>query len=112
LHPKTPAYNLITVSAYRAAVASGGNGVIRESLEGRECMMVKTQDTCTVWWPIQTGVADRYAITVKYHYPKELPASGRRLLTDAGNSRMMEYDVQITFTRTGKWNQYTVNTPT
>jgi hypothetical protein len=61
-------------------------------------------------WPVQTGVADIYSITVKYYYPKEQVVKGKLSLYDAGGNRMMQEKVQFTFTRSGKWNQFTVNT--
>jgi beta-galactosidase len=47
---------------------------------------------------------------MKYYYPKEQTVKGRLQLFDAGGNRMMDEAVQFTFTRVGKWNQFTVNT--
>ena len=46
---------------------------------------------------------------MKYFWDKA-PLQGRLLLLDAGGNRMMDEPVSFTFTRTGKWNQFTVNT--
>ena len=61
-------------------------------------------------FPIQTGVADIYSITLKYYYGKEKPVKGKLQLIGTGNTMMLEEDVQFTFTNTGKWNQFTINT--
>ncbi len=55
-------------------------------------------------------MGDIYSITVKYYYPKEQVVEGKLSLYDAGGNRMMQEEVQFTFTRSGKWNQFTVNT--
>ncbi len=36
---------------------------------------------------------------------------GKLQLIGAGNSMMLDETVNFTFTRDGKWNQFTVNTP-
>jgi beta-galactosidase len=105
-----PAYDLKPVAAYRSNVAISGEGVIKDTVNGRFCTVVQTNASATVQWPVQTGVADIYSITVKYYYPKEQAVRGKLFLYDAGGSRMMEENVQFTFTRSGKWNQFTVNT--
>jgi hypothetical protein len=55
-------------------------------------------------------VGDIYSITVKYYYPNEQIVKAKLQLFDAGGNRMMDEEVQFTFTRVGKWNQFTVNT--
>ncbi|MFT3844231.1 MAG: malectin domain-containing carbohydrate-binding protein [Lacibacter sp.] len=105
-----PAYDLKPVTPYRTNVAIVGEGVIKDSVNGRLCAVVKINAAANIQWPVQTGVADIYSITVKYYYPKEQVVKGKLSLYDAGGNRMMQEDVQFTFTRSGKWNQFTVNT--
>ncbi|NCU04327.1 MAG: glycoside hydrolase family 2, partial [Chitinophagaceae bacterium] len=105
-----PAYDLKPVTPYRTNIAIVGNGVTKDSVNGRLCAVVKTNADATMQWPVQTGVADIYSITVKYYYPKQQVVKGKLFLYDAGGNRMMQEDVQFTFTRVGKWNQFTVNT--
>ena len=105
-----PAYDLKPVTAYRTNVAIVGEGVTKDSVNGRLCAVVKTNTAANIQWPVQTGVADIYSITVKYYYPKEQVVKGKLSLYDAGGNRMMQEEVQFTFTRSGKWNQFTVNT--
>jgi hypothetical protein len=105
-----PAYDLKPVTPYRTNVAIVGEGVTKDSVNGRWCAVVKTNAAATMQWPVQTGVADIYSITIKYYYPKEQVVKGKLSLYDAGGNRMMQEEVQFTFTRSGKWNQFTVNT--
>jgi hypothetical protein len=106
-----PAFDLKPITSYRTNVAIPGQGVIKEQFTGRECAVIKTNDKVSVEWPVQTGVADIYSITMKYFYGKEQPVKGKLQLIGAGNSMMLDETVNFTFTRDGKWNQFTVNTP-
>ena len=38
------------------------------------------------------------------------PVKGKLQLIGAGNTMMLDEEVQFTFTSTGKWNQFTINT--
>jgi hypothetical protein len=55
-------------------------------------------------------VADIYSITVKYNWPLEKELKGKLQLIGTGNTMMLEEDVNFTFTRPGKWNQFMMNT--
>ncbi len=105
-----PAYDLKSITPYRTNVAIVGEGVVKDSVNGRLCAVVKTNAGANIQWPVQTGVADIYSVTVKYYYPKEQVVKGKLSLYDARDNRMMQEEVQFTFTRSGKWNQFTVNT--
>lgn len=105
-----PAFDLKTVTPYRTNVAIISTGVNKENFAGRECAVIKSNDKVTIEWPVQTGVADVYAITVKYFYGKETPVKGKMQLIGAGGTMMLEEPVSFTFTRPGKWNQFTFDT--
>jgi hypothetical protein len=107
-----PAYDLKPVNSYRTNVAIVSEGVQKEMFAGRECAVIKSPATVNIQWPVQTGVADIYAITVKYFYPSEKTVEGKIQLIGAGNTMMLEELVSFTFTRSGKWNQFTFNTGT
>ena len=107
-----PAYDLKPITQYKTNVAKLGDGVIKENFAGRECVVIRTNGSATVEYPIQTGVADIYSITMKYYYGKQSPIKGRLQLIGAGNTMMLDEEVQFTFTNTGKWNQFTINTGT
>lgn len=105
-----PAYDLKPITPYRTNVAIISEGVAKDSVNGRLCTVINSNTTTAIQWPVQTGVGDIYSITVKYYYPKEQSIKAKLQLFDAGGNRMMDDDVQFTFTRVGKWNQFTVNT--
>ncbi|MBS1654982.1 MAG: hypothetical protein JSU05_09065 [Bacteroidetes bacterium] len=104
-----PAYDLKPVKAYKTDVAITENGVTKENYNGRLCAIIKGNSNSDIQWPVQTGVADRYSITMKYHYEGKI-SKGIIQLIDAGGNRMLEKQVEFTFTREGKWNQFTVTT--
>ena len=105
-----PAYDLKPVTQYKTNVARLGEGVQKEQFAGRGCAVIKGNNKVTVEWPIQTGVADIYSITMKYFYGSGTPATGKLQLIGAGNTMMLDETVQFSFTNPGKWNQFTVNT--
>ena len=105
-----PAYDLKPVTSYRTNVAIVADGVQKEMLTGRECAVVKSKSAVNIQWPVQTGVADIYSITVKYYYSSEKDLPGRIQLIGAGGAMMLDETVNFTFTRSGKWNQFTINT--
>ncbi len=105
-----PAYDLKPVVQYKSNVVKPTKGIDKELVNGRECATVKTGAAVAIDWPIQTGVADIYSITVKYFYPGEKELKGKIQLIGSGNTMMHEEPISFTFTRTGKWNQFTINT--
>ena len=105
-----PAYDLKPVTQYKINVAKLNDGVTNEMINGRECAVVKSNQQAIIEYPIQTGVADIYSITMKYYFDKQAPIKGRLQLIGAGNTMMLDEEVQFTFTNTGKWNQFTINT--
>jgi hypothetical protein len=104
-----PAYDLKPVKAYRANTASFSAGVTRENFSGKECTIVKSTDEISIEWPIQTGVADIYSITLNYYYPGDTINANLQLI-QAGGSMMQDELLHFTFTRPGKWNSITINT--
>jgi hypothetical protein len=106
----TPAFDLKTITPYRTNVAIVSTGVTKENFAGRECVVIKSNNKVSVEWPVQTGVADIYAITLKYFSPQEKNISARLQMIGSGNTMMLDEPVNFTFTRSGKWNQFTINT--
>ena len=47
---------------------------------------------------------------MKYFYPNQQPIKGKLQLIGPGGTMMLEEEVSFTFTREGKWNQFTINT--
>jgi hypothetical protein len=107
-----PAYDLKPITQYKANVVKLSDGAIKDSVNGRYCAVVQTNNMVTIDYPIQIGAADIYSITMKYFYGKEQPVKGRLQLISPGNPMMPEEEVSFTFTRDGKWNQFTINTGT
>ncbi|MFC0775251.1 malectin domain-containing carbohydrate-binding protein [Terrimonas alba] len=107
-----PAYDLKVVTQYKTNVVRLTDGVQKEQFAGRDCAIVKTNNQVLVEWPIQTGVADIYSITLKYFYGLKTPVAGKLQLIGAGNTMMLDESVQFSFTNPGKWNQFTINTGT
>ena len=105
-----PAYDLKPVTSYRAGIAIVSGEVQKELFNARECVVVRTNDLVIIEWPVQTGVADIYSITVKYFYPLEKALRAKLQLAGPGNNMMLEEPVSFTFTNPGKWNQFTINT--
>lgn len=107
-----PAYDLKPVTPYRSQIALISEGAVKDSLNGRLVCRVTDKREIRMEWPVQTGLGDIYSITVKYFFAGSGPVKGFLQLYDAGGSRMMNEAVQFSFTREGKWNQFTVNTGT
>jgi hypothetical protein len=105
-----PAYDLKPTTQYRTNAVKLNEDVVKDSVNGRLSAVVKTNNKTAVDYSVKTGVGDRYSFTVKYFYGKELEVKGKLQLLDAGGTMMQEEAVNFTFTRTGKWNQFTINT--
>lgn len=107
-----PAYDLKPVTSYRTDVATVSEGIQKEMFATRECAVIKSKSEVNIQWPVQTGVADIYSITIKYHYSFEKEIKGKLQLIGTGSTMMLDIPVSFTFTRSGKWNQFMVNTGT
>lgn len=105
-----PAYDLKPITQYKTSQVKLSEGAIKDSANGRYCAVVKTNNPVTIDYPVQTGVGDRYSVTVKYFYGGEQAVHGKWQLVDAGGNRMQEEPVTFSFTKPGKWNQFTINT--
>ncbi len=105
-----PAYDLKPVTSFRTNVAVISEGVQKEKFAERECAVIKSNAAVTIQWPVATGVADIYSVTLKYFSPHEKNIIGRLQLIGAGSTMMLEEPVSFTFTRPDKWNQFTINT--
>lgn len=105
-----PAYDLKPITQYKANVVKLSDGAIKDSANGRYCSLIKTNNEVVIEYPVQIGAADIYSIAMKYFYGGQQPVVGKLQLIDAGNTMMLEEPVSFTFTREGKWNQFTINT--
>ncbi|HEX6847860.1 MAG TPA: malectin domain-containing carbohydrate-binding protein [Chitinophagaceae bacterium] len=105
-----PAYDLKPITQYKTNVVKLSDGVVKDSINGRYCAFINTNNGVVIEYPIQTGVADIYSITMKYFYGKQNELKGKLQLTGPGNAMMLEETVHFNFTNPGKWNQFTINT--
>ncbi|MBO9617532.1 MAG: DUF4982 domain-containing protein [Niabella sp.] len=107
-----PAFDLKPVASYKTDVAVFGRSVKITEISGTPRLAVTTNDTTSVKWPIKTGVADIYNITLKYYWPQSANGTALLTLSDAGGSRMVAQEISLKFTQPGKWMLATVNTGT
>jgi len=109
-----PAHDLKKVVSYKATEARFiGPGLAKEVLMGRERAIFKKPSGDVLEFTINTGVADTYSLTVKYHNPfqKVLKAKIEVLAADGTVMKTPEaFDMNPT--REGKWNYFTTNTGT
>ncbi|MGN7788106.1 malectin domain-containing carbohydrate-binding protein [Niabella sp. 22666] len=105
-----PAYDLKPTTSYKADVAVVNHNVDKELIAGGERTVVKNNDHAEITWPITTGVADVYSITIKYNSPLEQDVTGTIQLFDVGNNKMADEPVVFKTTRPGKWSYITMNT--
>jgi hypothetical protein len=105
-----PAYDLKSSTAYRTDVATVSSNITKMLVSGRQCAVISNDAEASMEWPVQTGVADIYSITVKYFYPGTRTIVGRLLLTGANDDLLLDLPVTLHPTTKDKWNQFTVNT--
>lgn len=105
-----PAYDLKPVTSYKSDVAIINSHVAREIISGAERTVIRSDEAANITWPVTTGVADVYAITLKYNSASEKELVGILQLFDVGNNKLMEEPVQFRQTKKDKWNYITINT--
>jgi beta-galactosidase len=107
-----PAYDLKPVVSYRSNTALPGTGAQQGMINGKDAVIIKTNDAVSVEWPVLIGAADIYAISVKYYNPLEKGLNATVQLAGAGGTMMPEEPLGFSFTRAGKWNSVQFNTHT
>ncbi|TKC63764.1 DUF4982 domain-containing protein [Pedobacter hiemivivus] len=109
-----PAYDLKTVTTYKATDASfKGEGLVKEELMGKERVTFKKPSGDVLEWHMIVGVADTYSLTIKYHNPFERSLKGKiEVLTMDGTVLKAAESVEFTPTKKGKWNYFNTNTGT
>lgn len=105
-----PAYDLKPTASYKSDVAIINNNVQMQEISGSERTVVTGSGEAEIVWPVSTGVADVYSITVKYNNPLEQDMTGTIQLFDVSGVKMVEAPAVFKFTRPGKWNYITINT--
>ena len=105
-----PAYDLKAVKSYKADVAVLSEGVANEMMSGNLRSFIKTDGPVQIDFPVQTGVADIYSITVKYFSSFEKDIIGTLELIDVSGKTLLAEKINYKFTREGKWNLFTTQT--
>ncbi|ALJ01732.1 glycoside hydrolase (plasmid) [Rufibacter tibetensis] len=100
-----PAYDLKPSTKYAAIEGRfNGTGIVKETVNNKEAITFKQPAANAVEWSISVGVADIYALEVRYHNPLKKTFTGKLEVFAADGTLMKEEPVEFTSTRTGKWN--------
>ncbi len=105
-----PAYDLKSVITYKAIDATlKGDGLTKEDLMGKQRVKF-IADKGLMEWKINTGVADIYSLTFKYHNPFDHNLRGKIEFLAADGTLMKTENAEFTPTKEGKWNYLSTNT--
>ncbi|TKC10109.1 DUF4982 domain-containing protein [Pedobacter polaris] len=106
-----PAYDLKTVTTYKATDANlKGAGLVKEDLMGRARVVFKNNESSVLEWKINTGVADIYSLTIKYHNSFDYNLKAKMEFLSADGTVMKTELVEFIPTKEGKWNYFNTNT--
>ncbi|QPH40246.1 malectin domain-containing carbohydrate-binding protein [Pedobacter endophyticus] len=106
-----PAYDLKTVSTYKAVDATlRGISIVREELMDKQRVTFKAAQGGVLEWTIGVGVADTYSLTIKYHNPFEQVLKGKLEFLAADGTLMKTEEAEFAPTKAGKWNYLNTNT--
>lgn len=102
-----PAFDLKKVTSYKAADATlSGSGVKKGDLMDKPRAIFTQKSGSSITFPIQTGVADVYSLTLKYHNPTITQQKVKLELYDVGNSLLKSEVLTLDITKAGKWNYF------
>lgn len=106
-----PAYDLKDASKYAAADAIFSHtNWKKQVLNGKDAIQLNTNSPDTLVFNFHTGVADRYALAIKYANPSESMLDGRLLLVNAAGTVLVNEKIVFDKTKKGKWNTCETNT--
>jgi beta-galactosidase len=105
-----PAYDLKAVTSYKSDVVIVSSNVDKKIVLNNERTVVASDDEATINWPVTTGVADIYSITIKYNSTSEKDILGNVQLLDVTGNVMVEQNIRFKVTKEAKWNTITFNT--
>ena len=105
-----PPYDLKSTTSYRPATAVLQNA-IKDSINGRESILLKA-DNSYIEWPISTGVADIYSLTIRYVNTTGQKVAGTITFLSADGTAFFTEKIEFTPSPKGKWNYITTNTKT
>ncbi|MBS1567520.1 MAG: glycoside hydrolase family 2, partial [Bacteroidetes bacterium] len=107
-----PAYDLKSVTGYKAINATVSTGIIKETINGKPAMVFHSSAGDTLQWSIHTGVADLYSLTIRYSNSTAQPLTARLQLLDESNHLLHEETVQLSPSLPGKWSYLNSSTGT
>lgn len=100
-----PPYDLKSSTKYAAVEAQfEGSGAAKDVVNKKEAVIFKKAAANAVEWNISVGVADIYALEIRYHNPLKETFTGKVEIRAADGTLMKEEPVEFTTTRPGKWN--------
>jgi beta-galactosidase len=103
-----PPYDLKATTSYRPATAVLNNAV-KDSVNGRESINL-TDANSSLEWPIQTGVADIYSLTIRYANSTNKKLQGTLTFLGADGTVYFTEKIEFTPSPKGKWNYISTNT--
>jgi beta-galactosidase len=108
-----PPYDLKISYMYEATKAkTEGAGITKEVINKKESVTFKGSAGAKLEWEIAVGVADTYALEIRYHNPTAKIMNGWMEMRAADGTLMKKEKVEFTPTRKGKWNYYNTTTGT
>lgn len=107
-----PAFDLKTVTSYKAFQTKVAKGVKKQVLMKQERLTFEANEAI-IAFEIKTGVADVYSLTLKYHNPfKETMSASIEVIALDGTLLKPAQVYNLEPTREGKWNYINTNTGT
>ena len=107
-----PAYDLKTITNYKAVNASASSGINKEAVNGKPALVFKQPAGDTLQWTITTGVADMYSLAIRYANPLQQTLTARLQLLDINDHVLNEQTLTFTPSVPGKWNYTNSSTGT
>lgn len=108
-----PAYDIKEPKNYPAADALlYGNGIVKENFQSKIAVHFTKKSNDTAMIVFETGVADTYALTLKYANTTHSVLHGTVQLVDVAGHILKEEKLEFTPSRPGKWNLYEGSTGT
>jgi len=106
-----PAYDLKTVSSYKAVDAKWqGPGIVKGQVDGKDRIIFQRASQQNVLeWNFSVGVADRYSLTISYNNSGTETIKGNLQLTADDGNLLKEEKVDFTPTKPGKSNYIDTN---
>jgi hypothetical protein len=100
------------ISFKTADVAQYSEGIEKTILDKREALLISNDAQQEVSWMLYPGVADIYALSIRYSNMQNKEMKGLLELYSVDGTLMSTEDIEFTATRKDKWNYIDVTTKT